>query len=66
MPQLFTTTPANQGQKTVLLVGWQTKAVFVDPDHESLGERVENLLNADEAQRAKAMAPVSDELAWGG
>lgn len=54
----YTTTPANAGEKTVLLVGWTVEAVFVGPDHAGLAERVAELLNREAAEISEEEASV--------
>lgn len=63
MPTLYEVTPANNGERTVLLVGWLTKAVFVGPDHQELAKRVAELLNRDEASREKATSELREPTA---
>lgn len=40
----YTTMRTTKGERTSLLVGWQTEAVFVGPGHAALAERVAELL----------------------
>ena len=48
----YTITPANGGEKAVLLDGWVVKGVFVDADHAKFGARICELLNREEAATA--------------
>ena len=50
--QVYRTMSANEDTRTVLLFGWQVKAVFVEPDHAELGALVAKLLNRHEARKA--------------
>lgn len=43
----YTTTTANAGERTCLMLGWIVQAVFIGPDHASLAERCAEMLNAD-------------------
>jgi hypothetical protein len=56
MTNKYTTTPANKGEKTVLLIGWEVQAVFVGPNHAELAAKVEALLNQDAGELVEASA----------
>ena len=42
----YTLMDANNGERHVILEGWQVKAVLVDADHAELGREIVELLNA--------------------
>lgn len=55
----YTTTPANGGEKTVLLEGCFVRAVFVEAGHAELAEKVARLLNeAESREKLQASSPV--------
>ncbi len=56
MTEHYTTTQANNGERSVLLVGWRVKAVFVEPDHAELAAKVAELLNEHEAAKDERKA----------